>query len=89
VANIGVPAFSITAETLFAGLPAEWVKQQEDGYIAQRHHSTGDEYRANMDSRADARLAQFGFLLGWQASSSLLGNESEGIWLTDFPAEPS
>jgi Zn-dependent M28 family amino/carboxypeptidase len=70
LARIGVPAFSITAGTLFAGHPAEWGKEQKDEYIAQRYHSTSDEYRADMDFRANARLAQFGFILGWQASSS-------------------
>ena len=70
LARFGVPAFSIKAGTLFAGHPAEWGKQQKDEYIAQRYHSTSDEYRANMDFRTDARFAQFGFLLGWQASSS-------------------
>jgi Zn-dependent M28 family amino/carboxypeptidase len=70
LARIGVPAFSITAGSLFAGHPAEWGKQQKDEYISQRYHGTSDEYRTDMDFRADARLAQFGFLLGWEASTS-------------------
>ena len=47
-----------------------WGKQQKAEYDAQRYHRPTDEYRADMDFRADARLAQFGFLLGWQALSS-------------------
>jgi Zn-dependent M28 family amino/carboxypeptidase len=81
LARIGVPAFSITAGTLFAGHPAGWGRQQKDDYIAQRYHGTSDEYRADMDFRNDARLAQFGFILGWQALLSpvnwKLGDEFE------------
>ena len=70
LARAGVPAFSIDEGTLFAGHPASWGKQQKDEYDDQRYHRPTDEYRADMDFRADARLAQFGFLLGWQALSS-------------------
>ena len=70
LARFGVPAFSINEGTLFADHPAEWGKQQKEEYDAQRYHRPTDEYRADMDFRADARLAQFGFLLGWQALSS-------------------
>ncbi len=70
LARVGVPAFSIDEGTLFAGHTAEWGKQQKDEYDDQRYHRPTDEYRENMDFRADARLAQFGFLLGWQALSS-------------------
>jgi Zn-dependent M28 family amino/carboxypeptidase len=70
-ARFGVPAFSINEGTLFADHPAEWGRQQKEEYDAQRYHRPADEYRADMDFRADARLAQFGFLLGWQALSSV------------------
>jgi Zn-dependent M28 family amino/carboxypeptidase len=69
-ARFGVPAFSIDEGTLFAGHTAEWGKQQKKDYDDQRYHRPTDEYRPDMDFRADAKLAQFGFLLGWQASSS-------------------
>jgi Zn-dependent M28 family amino/carboxypeptidase len=70
LARVGVPAFSIDEGDLFAGHPEGWGKQQKAEYDAQRYHRPADEYRADMDFRADARLAQFGFLLGWQALSS-------------------
>jgi Zn-dependent M28 family amino/carboxypeptidase len=70
LARVGVPAFSVDEGILFEGHPAEWGKQQKDDYDDQRYHRPSDEYRENMDFRADARLAQFGFLLGWQAASS-------------------
>jgi Zn-dependent M28 family amino/carboxypeptidase len=70
LARVGVPAFSIDEGDLFAGHPEGWGKQQKAEYDAQRYHRPADEYREDMDFRADARLAQFGFLLGWQALSS-------------------
>ncbi len=70
LARVGVPAFSINEGDLFAGHPEEWGKQQKAEYDAQRYHRPADEYRADMDFRTDARLAQFGFLLGWQALSA-------------------
>jgi Zn-dependent M28 family amino/carboxypeptidase len=69
-ARFGVPAFSIDEGTLFAGHTADWGKRQKEDYDDRRYHRPTDEYRTDMDFRADARLAQFGFLLGWQALSS-------------------
>jgi Zn-dependent M28 family amino/carboxypeptidase len=69
LARVGVPAFSVDEGILFEGHPEEWGKQQKADYVAHRYHQPSDEYSADMDFRADARLAQFGFLLGWQASS--------------------
>jgi Zn-dependent M28 family amino/carboxypeptidase len=70
LARVGVPSFSIDEGDLFAGHPEGWGRQQKAEYDAQRYHRPTDEYRDDMDFRADARLAQFGFLLGWQALSS-------------------
>jgi Zn-dependent M28 family amino/carboxypeptidase len=66
-ARVGVPAFSIGEGDLFAGHPEEWGRQQEEEYNAERYHRPTDVYRADMDFRGDAKIAQFGFLLGWQA----------------------
>ena len=70
LARVGVPSFSINEGDLFEGHPPEWGKQQKEEFNAQRYHRPTDEYRADMDFRTDARLAQFGFILGWQALSS-------------------
>jgi Zn-dependent M28 family amino/carboxypeptidase len=70
LARVGVPAFSVDEGDLFAGHPPGWGKQQKADYDAERYHRPADEYSEKMDFRADARLAQFGFLLGWQAMSS-------------------
>lgn len=69
-ARFGIPAFSIGEGNLFAGHDAEWGKQQEEEYTAQRYHRPTDEYRADMDFRGDAKMAQFGFILGWEASAA-------------------
>ncbi|HEV2275141.1 MAG TPA: M28 family peptidase [Acidobacteriaceae bacterium] len=66
-ARVGVPAFSIGEGDLYAGHAESWGKQQEEEYTAQRYHRPEDEYRPGMDFRGDAKMARFGFLLGWQA----------------------
>jgi Zn-dependent M28 family amino/carboxypeptidase len=70
LARVGVPAFSIEEGDLFADHPPGWGRQQKEEYDSQRYHRPTDEYRADMDFSTDARLAQFGFILGWQALSS-------------------
>jgi Zn-dependent M28 family amino/carboxypeptidase len=70
LARVGIPAFSISEGDSFADHPPGWGKQQKEDFNAQRYHRPTDEYRDDMDFRTDARLAQFGFILGWQALSS-------------------
>jgi Zn-dependent M28 family amino/carboxypeptidase len=69
MARVGVPAFSIGEGTLFEGHTPEWGKAQAEEYVKHHYHQPSDEYRADMDFRGDARMAQFGFVLGWQASA--------------------
>ncbi|HEY0760566.1 MAG TPA: M28 family peptidase [Acidisarcina sp.] len=68
-ARVGVPAFSVEQGTLFEGHDEEWGKQQAEDFNTNRYHHPSDEYRLEMDFRGNARVAQLGFLLGWQASS--------------------
>jgi Zn-dependent M28 family amino/carboxypeptidase len=76
LARYGIPAFSIGQGTLFAGHDASWGEQQMKQYTAERYHQPSDEYRPEMDFRGDARMAQFGFALGWLAS----GAKTEQGW---------
>ncbi len=69
LARVGVPAFSVGEGTLFEGHDAAWGKQQQEDYTAHRYHQPADEYKPEMDFRGDARMAQFGLMLGWQASA--------------------
>lgn len=69
-ARVGVPAFSVEQGTLFEGhYSPEWGKQQAEDYTAHRYHQPSDEYKPEMDFRGNAKMAQFGFILGWEASS--------------------
>ena len=68
-ARAGVPAFSVGQGTLFEGHDAAWGKAQAEDYVAHHYHQPSDEYHANMDFRGDAKMARFGLILGWQASS--------------------
>jgi Zn-dependent M28 family amino/carboxypeptidase len=69
-ARAGVPAFSVGQGTLFEGHDAAWGKTQAEDYVAHHYHQPSDEYHANMDFRGDAKMARFGLILGWEASSS-------------------
>jgi Zn-dependent M28 family amino/carboxypeptidase len=70
LARYGIPAFSIGQGTLFAGHDESWGEGQMKQYTAERYHQPSDEYRPEMDFRGDARMAQFGFDLGWLASAA-------------------
>ncbi len=68
-ARVGIPSFSIDQGTLFEGHDAAWGAAQMEDYVAHHYHQPSDEYKASMDFRGDAKLARFGLILGWQASS--------------------
>jgi Zn-dependent M28 family amino/carboxypeptidase len=68
-ARAGVPAFSIGQGTVFEGHDAAWGKAQAEDFVAHHYHQPSDEYHAEMDFRGDAKMARFGFILGWEASS--------------------
>ena len=68
-ARAGIPAFSIGQGTVFEGHDAAWGKTQAEDYVAHHYHQPSDEYHAEMDFRGDAKMARFGFILGWEASS--------------------
>jgi Zn-dependent M28 family amino/carboxypeptidase len=68
-ARVGIPAFSIEQGTLFEGHTPDWGKAQAEDYVAHHYHQPSDEYRDSMDFRGNAKLARFGFILGWEASS--------------------
>ncbi len=70
LARVGVPAFSIGQGTLFAGHDAAWGEAQAKDYVAHRYHQPSDEYRPEMDFRGNAKMAQFGMILGWEASEA-------------------
>ncbi len=83
LARVGIPAFSVDQGELFEGHDAAWGRQQSEDYVAHHYHQPSDEYRADWDFGGNAKLARFGFVLGWLASDQsksvewLAGDEFE------------
>ncbi len=67
-ARVGVPAFSVDQGDLFEGHDLAWGRAQSKDYEEHHYHQPSDEYRADWDFRGNAKLARFGFVLGWLAS---------------------
>ena len=68
LARVGIPAFSVSQGDLFEGHDEAWGRAQSEDYVAHHYHQPSDEYRADWDFRGNAKLARFGFVLGWLAS---------------------
>ena len=68
LARVGIPAFSIDQGTLFEGHNEAWGRAEFEDYVAHHYHQPSDEYHADWDFRGIAKLARFGFVLGWLAS---------------------
>ncbi len=68
MARVGIPAFSIDQGDLFEGHEQAWGRAQRADYVAHHYHQPSDEYHADWDFRGNAKLARFGFVLGWLAS---------------------
>jgi len=69
MARVGVPAFSINQGALFKGHDLAWGEEKERDYVAHRYHQPSDEYRPDMDFTGDAKMAKFGFVLGWRVAN--------------------
>lgn len=69
MARVGVPAFSVNEGALFKGHDLAWGEEKERDYVAHRYHQPADQYHPEMDFTADAKLARFGFALGWQVAN--------------------
>jgi Zn-dependent M28 family amino/carboxypeptidase len=69
LAKVGIPSFSINEGIKFKGHPAEWGRAQEDDYTDHHYHQPSDEYKPEMDFTGDAKMARFGFALGWKAAT--------------------
>jgi Zn-dependent M28 family amino/carboxypeptidase len=67
LARVGIPAFSVDQGELFEGHDLAWGHAQNEDYVAHHYHQPSDEYHADFDFRGNAKLARFGFVLGWLA----------------------
>jgi Zn-dependent M28 family amino/carboxypeptidase len=68
LARVGIPAFSVDGGDLFEGHDAAWGHAKFEDYVAHHYHQPSDEYHAEWDFRGNAKMARFGFVLGWLAS---------------------
>jgi Zn-dependent M28 family amino/carboxypeptidase len=69
LARVGIPAMPVAEGTLFEGHDEAWGRDQAMDYVKHHYHQPSDEYRADWDFRGNAKLARFGFVLGWLASA--------------------
>jgi Zn-dependent M28 family amino/carboxypeptidase len=68
LARQGIPAFSVDQGELFEGRDEAWGRAQSDDFTQHHYHQPSDEYHAEWDFRGNAKMARFGFVLGWLAS---------------------
>ncbi len=68
LARVGIPAFSVDQGELFEGHDEAWGHAQAEDYVAHHYHQPSDEYDASWDFSGNAKLARFGFVLGWLAA---------------------
>jgi Zn-dependent M28 family amino/carboxypeptidase len=68
LARVGVPAFSVDQGELFEGHDEAWGHAHSEDFVAHHYHQPSDEYSADWDFRGNAKLARFGFVLGWLAA---------------------
>ncbi len=69
LARVGVPAFSVNEGLKYEGHPREWGEQLDKEYNQKHYHQPSDQYDANWNFSGDAKMARFGFVLGWQAAN--------------------
>jgi Zn-dependent M28 family amino/carboxypeptidase len=67
--RVGIPSFSISEGMKFKGHDEAWGRAQAKDYVEHHYHQPSDEYRPEMDFTGLAKVAQFGYDLGFQAAS--------------------
>jgi len=69
LARVGIPAMPVAEGSLFEGHDEAWGRDQAMDFVKHHYHQPSDEYRPDWDFRGNAKLARFGFVLGWLASA--------------------
>jgi Zn-dependent M28 family amino/carboxypeptidase len=69
LARVGIPAMPVAEGSLFEGHDEAWGRDQAMDFVKNHYHQPSDEYRPDWDFRGNAKLARFGFVLGWLASA--------------------
>ncbi|WP_244502097.1 M28 family peptidase [Terriglobus roseus] len=65
LARVGIPAFSVGQGNKFVGHDEAWARAQEKDFNESKYHTPADIYSDSMDFTGNARIARFGFELGW------------------------
>lgn len=65
LARVGIPAFSVGQGNKFVGHDEAWARAQEKDFNENKYHTPADIYSDSMDFTGNARIARFGFELGW------------------------
>lgn len=69
LAHVGIPAFSVSQGTHFAGKPADFGIQAFEVFNALHYHQPSDEFHEDWDFSGLAELARFGFQIGIEVAS--------------------
>jgi Zn-dependent M28 family amino/carboxypeptidase len=69
MARAGIPAFSVSMGSDFAGKPPDFGEKIFEEYNDRHYHQPSDEYRDDWDFAGMEQMAQFGFLLGVEAAN--------------------
>jgi TonB family protein len=68
-ARVGVPAFSISEGMKFKGHEVAWGQVQAEDYVKNRYHQPMDEFQKSWNFKGLAKMAQFGYELGFSAAN--------------------
>jgi TonB family protein len=68
LSRVGIPSFSISEGMKFKGHDLAWGEQQAKDYVTNNYHKPSDEYHAGWDFQGLAKMASFGYELGFAAA---------------------
>jgi len=69
LARVGIPSFSISQGTEYAGKPADFGKTVFEKYNNEHYHRPSDEYHADWDFAGMEQMAELGFRIGLDAAN--------------------
>jgi hypothetical protein len=70
LARVGIPSFSISQGTEYAGKPADFGKVVFEKYNDERYHRPSDEYHDDWDFAGMEQMAELGFRIGLDAANT-------------------
>jgi len=70
LARVGIPSFSISQGTEYAGKPADFGKTVFEKYNDEHYHRPSDEYQDDWDFAGMEQMAELGFRIGLDAANT-------------------